>query len=57
MIGTKIRLKTDEGDADMRITDWLSDKNKEITGYLCRPDNDPSKLFAVVLDDEFEVLG
>jgi hypothetical protein len=59
MIGTRVRIKTDKGPVDGVITKWLADNNKEITGYLVKPDNDPLAWITLNLEDKditFEVI-
>ena len=55
-LGTRVRIKGDK-DIDGKIINWLTDDKKVIGGYLVVPDNDPSSLIALALDDDFEVLG
>jgi len=56
-IGTRVRIKRDKEHIDGKIINWLTDDKKVIVGYLVVPDNDPSSLIVLALDDEFKVLG
>ena len=57
IIGTRIRIKSDKGEIDGQIINWLTDDNKKIKGYLVKPDKEPSTLITLALDDDFEVIG
>jgi hypothetical protein len=62
MIGTRIRVKSDKGNIDGTIIWYLAGQDKEIIGYLMKPDKAPDNkllatLITVDLDGEFEVLG
>jgi len=55
MMSTRVRVKGDK-DINGHIIKWLTDEKKEITGYLVESDEDPPRLIALALDDNFEVL-